>query len=782
MYDAINRFFRKSPKWSLCDMAYKYVVLLDGTTDMVVQDSYALTVLADVAPSCARCLFCPVCFIDPPAPVPGQDPMHSHIVDIHQDAYYMADAKSFAVMTPPVSLPGSTTQSAATSAAASVATSSSASAPGSVPSVASSTASFDPARTNPPSTASNTSSEDAAFEAARQQTNNHIHMASEELKTEIKKPETASDAQADLSQANYDKLRTELAAEKAARAKDAADNAAKDALIKTLEDNIQLVTEALAQQTDTLALETTDKKAFEDKLKALEDEHAAAKKQHEEDKKTHADEKKSLEDENQQQKDDAKRAKSDHATDLTNQLKPVQDENEALKQAQATLQQNIAALEANNKEVADLMRELGEKNAEIAALKARIAALELELADALATTTRASTAGDAELQTLKDALIKANDDLTASQAELVAAHSQADLAQAELARQQNKLQHSNTRIAELQTDLAAALAGLDAAVKVKRSTLKHVQDTISNNVQQQMSLAQLTQMLEAKEYTRIRDVVEAGAALSGHKKTIYTAQALFLILESMGATWCAYRKRILNVTKPDEAKQSGFDLAASQALDAWNADLLLVCRQMVYDLTMWYSMQNTPKHTRYASAHVTSFITEFGLNTNERLDGKVESSDDDDAPGPAPPEPEEEEEEDEEEIDLSGLHVTTPPAPADAAPAPAPPGRSTSIKFGKPTLPKGDKNPASRKTQRNDRKADAAKADAAKADTKDTTDTNVFASVLGGMQANTDAMTQQARRGMSSKTVFEGEPETPRGQPAPPPVEHADEKTFVPRP
>jgi predicted nucleic acid-binding Zn-ribbon protein len=388
-----------------------------------------------------------------------------------------------------------------------------------------------------------------------------------------------------------------------------------------LKDNIQSLGDVIATQKNTLALETKDKAELDVKLKALIDEHAAAKKQHEDEKKTHADEKHLLEDQNQQQKDDAIRAESDHAADLKDQLKPVQDENEALKQAQATLQQNIAALEANNTQVGDLLRDLAAKNAEIDALKKRIAELEADLAALNATTTRATSSTDTELQTLKDALIKANDDLTASQAEVVAAHSQADLLQAELARQQNKLNRDNTRTAELQADLAAALAGLDAAVIAKRSTLRHVQDTISNNVQQQMSLAQLTQMLEAKECTRIRDVVEAGATLSGHKKTTYTPQALFLILESMGATWCAYRKRVLDVPKP-VVNVGTFDSTLQTRLDAWNADLLLVCRQMVYDLTMWYSMRNTPKHTRYTSAHVTSFITEFGLTTNELLDGK----------------------------------------------------------------------------------------------------------------------------------------------------------------
>jgi hypothetical protein len=629
----------------------------------------------------------------------------------------------------------------------------------------SSASSFDPDRKDP-STASNTSSEDAAFEAARQQSKNHMEVVVAELLTEIKKPETASDAQADLSQANYDRLRIELAAEKAARAQDAADNAAKDAVIQDLNEKLKLLGEAIEAQKDTLALETKDKAALDVQLKALEDVHAAAKKQHEDDKKTHTDEKKVLEDKNQQQKDDALRTKNDHATELKDKLKPVEDENEALKLAKDTLERDIAALEANNKDVADLMRQLAAKDAEIAALQQRIAELEADLTALNATTARSTSSTDAQVQGLTTALAQATDDLAAARAEVVAAHGQENLLQAELAGLASKMQQRNTRIAELQADLAAAQAALDAAVVVKRSTLRHVQDTISNNVQQQMSLAKLTQMLEAKQYTSIRDVVEAGATLSGHKKTTYTPQALFLILESMGATWCAYLKRILNVPKPDAAKQTGFDLAASLALDAWNANLLLVCRQMVYDLTMWYSIQNTPKHTRYASAHVTSFITAFGLTTNELLDGKVESSDDDDAPAPAPPD---EEEEDEEEIDLSALRVDTPPAAADASPAlaPAPPSRSNSMKFGGPTVPNGAKNSASRKNQRKEKQADAAKADTASKEAGAKADT--VTSVLGGMQAKSDALTQEIRKGMSSKALYEDEPEA-----------YADDETLAP--
>jgi hypothetical protein len=380
LYGAMKRYFDNpnDTQWSLCDMAYKYLVLEDKTDKIFMQDSYALTYTATQA-SCSRCTACPVCFIDPTAALDGSDTMHTHILDEHKYTYYMAPFPlAAAINSPGISPPGSTTISAANSASASVAASSSASgsastsAPGSVPSVPSSTASFDPARTNPPSTVSNTSSEDAAFEAARRDTNTHIQIAKTELITEITHPQTASDTQAHLSEANYDALKAELAKEKAARAQDAADIAAKDTLIKNLNDNLKSLGDAIAAQTTTLALETKDKAALDGQLKALEQEHEVIKKQHEENKKAKDDENRRLEEEIQQQKDDVIRTKSNHATELRDTLQPVQDENEALKLAKATLEQDIAALEANNKEVAVLMRELTDKNAEIDALKKRI--------------------------------------------------------------------------------------------------------------------------------------------------------------------------------------------------------------------------------------------------------------------------------------------------------------------------------------------------------------------------------------------------------------------------
>jgi formate dehydrogenase maturation protein FdhE len=89
--DALAAFFQQ--QWSLCDMAYKYVVM-SASNDISVHDSYALAELPQQThpPTCARCLFCPVCFSAPAAVLDPNntqpDPMHSHIQNTHR-TYYM---------------------------------------------------------------------------------------------------------------------------------------------------------------------------------------------------------------------------------------------------------------------------------------------------------------------------------------------------------------------------------------------------------------------------------------------------------------------------------------------------------------------------------------------------------------------------------------------------------------------------------------------------------------------------------------------------------------------
>ncbi len=50
---------------------------------------------------------------------------------------------------------------------------------------------------------------------------------------------------------------------------------------------------------------------------------------------------------------------------------------------------------------------------------------------------------------------------------------------------------------------------------------------------------------------------------------------------------------------------------------------------MVYDLTMWYSIENVTKRTRYTSRYVQEFINFFNLENEEiPFNGDAEASSD----------------------------------------------------------------------------------------------------------------------------------------------------------
>ena len=85
--------------------------------------------------------------------------------------------------------------------------------------------------------------------------------------------------------------------------------------------------------------------------------------------------------------------------------------------------------------------------------------------------------------------------------------------------------------------------------------------------------------------------------------------------------------------KPQEQTVNLFNLQLSNETNAWEADRDLVLRQMLYDLTMWFSIRNNPKKTRYLSHNASEFIAAFGLDTDETASGTIYSTDDEDGPG-----------------------------------------------------------------------------------------------------------------------------------------------------
>jgi hypothetical protein len=213
-------------------------------------------------------------------------------------------------------------------------------------------------------------------------------------------------------------------------------------------------------------------------------------------------------------------------------------------------------------------------------------------------------------------------------------HSPADLdalhaAQAETLRLKERLKTYRTEKQDLQTTITALRAeiarmqrDLAATVKDTTTSLGELKQSISRNVQREISAAELLEKLIARQYTDIRDAVRKRASRT-HRKT-YSTAAAFLHVESMGATWCMYQAneaKILQLPQQDLTQQD------RDKRKACNDQRLLVLEQMLYDLTLYYTMLNEPR-TRYANKHVTAFIEAFKL-TEEPPDGLAPNSTDD---------------------------------------------------------------------------------------------------------------------------------------------------------
>jgi hypothetical protein len=197
---------------------------------------------------------------------------------------------------------------------------------------------------------------------------------------------------------------------------------------------------------------------------------------------------------------------------------------------------------------------------------------------------------------------------------------------AEIASLRDQLDQQTQQLQQVDTRLAAA-------VQTKRAGLREIQKTIAANVQLDIALLHLADKLEEEDYHAIRDAVVA-ADTAKIKKT-YSDTATFLILESMGGTWRMYLKLVRGkFKKTEQQNRASWSMSTQQEFKTWEEHRDLILRQMLYDLTMWYSMANSPKKTRYMSHHVQAFITAFGLDNNEFTTGTVDSSDDD---GPGPP-------------------------------------------------------------------------------------------------------------------------------------------------
>ena len=255
-----------------------------------------------------------------------------------------------------------------------------------------------------------------------------------------------------------------------------------------------------------------------------------------------------------------------------------------------------AQLKVATDKIAQLEHDMAARDTEIADLHADIAKLEAQLAGRTEDTD-ALSAANADARRLRKQL---------SDVEKVKTKLEAD--KETLAR----------TVAGLEAQITKMTIALGDTVSIGKKRIRDLKAAISLNTQRRISAAELLQKLKQKDYHAIRDAVKAHAR---RERKPFSTAAAFLHLESMGATWYNYDKFLKQEHRPD-------------------TDLKLILEQMLYDLTLWYSMENSKHvHTRYANAHVRAFIAAFGLAHNEPVyhDISPAPSTDDEARPPSPP-------------------------------------------------------------------------------------------------------------------------------------------------
>jgi hypothetical protein len=216
-----------------------------------------------------------------------------------------------------------------------------------------------------------------------------------------------------------------------------------------------------------------------------------------------------------------------------------------------------------------------------------------------------------------NALLAAQAELHAAQAELRAAQAQVAALQAALQLQTDSAARSRAKSHDLEAQLLQITQSLRDKVKQNRLGIRELKQNIAQNTTKRISASDLLQKLIDKDYVAIRRVV----ATTPTQKRAYSTAATYLHLESMGATWCVYEQNENKIAR----LQPGPDRTELEK------KRLTVLRQMIYDLTIWFSMDDD-KHTRYSSGHVAAFIHNFGLQHTELADGNQPSTDDEPAP------------------------------------------------------------------------------------------------------------------------------------------------------
>ena len=274
----------------------------------------------------------------------------------------------------------------------------------------------------------------------------------------------------------------------------------------------------------------------------------------------------------------------------------------------AALLGEIAALEKRLQEEQAKNKDVDALHQQITQLQAEIERLTRDLADLRAAEKTAQAALQAEIARLCAAL-----------ADAVAAHADP----AALLTAQAQVTALKKEIARLHKQMQTMTASVENTLRQNRAGLAELKQTIDANVQREIEGSNLLQKMtqETPDYAAVRRAVQATQATAPRATKLYSSAALFLILESMGATWCMWLKNT-------GIKQRTPELDRLRAI---------IFRQILYDLTMWDSIANPDKKTRYVSAYTAGFIAHFKLSNTEVVDNNAPPSSDDEASGDAAP-------------------------------------------------------------------------------------------------------------------------------------------------
>ncbi len=174
-------------------------------------------------------------------------------------------------------------------------------------------------------------------------------------------------------------------------------------------------------------------------------------------------------------------------------------------------------------------------------------------------------------------------------------HSQSELAKAQkTVRQQDKLiAQLRAEIVDYKAALEKLRKQLEGLLRSQQQDAKDLHETVAKAVHKQIDIAGLVQHLQRGDLAPIRAAVRHADI----EKTQYSPCALFLILESFGGTWA----KLLSILERPEHKY-------------YEKRCKLIVEQLLYDLTIWNSIENDIKPTRYTSHHVAEFIKHFKLN------------------------------------------------------------------------------------------------------------------------------------------------------------------------